>query len=132
MELNNKKANMIMEIYVKIKQFVRFVKNPDNPEYAVVSTSEKLKEVSVYYLIIAFAGCACLWYGVKVMEKLGLIPAILEDNNETDPLLLFLSIIVIAPLIEEFIFRYFLGIYRNIPYFKWIYYVDSILFGSIH
>ncbi|MFC6193428.1 type II CAAX prenyl endopeptidase Rce1 family protein [Dyadobacter subterraneus] len=37
-----------------------------------------------------------------------------------------------APLVEEFIFRYSLGKIRNKLYFKCAYYLSAVLFGWIH
>ncbi|WP_409013855.1 type II CAAX prenyl endopeptidase Rce1 family protein [Dyadobacter sp. CY356] len=41
-------------------------------------------------------------------------------------------VIIFAPLMEECMFRLFLGFYRNKNYFKWLYYVSAVFFGCIH
>ena len=47
------------------------------------------------------------------------------------PLMFFLTVIV-APILEEAIFRGFLGSLVEKSYFKWLYYLSAILFGLVH
>ncbi|WP_374755833.1 CPBP family intramembrane glutamic endopeptidase [Dyadobacter luteus] len=43
-----------------------------------------------------------------------------------------LGALILAPILEEGIFRYFLGPFRKASFFKWLYYFSSLVFGWIH
>ncbi len=45
---------------------------------------------------------------------------------------IFFLMVIIAPIIEEFIFRGPLLFFRRSSYFPWVYYLSCLLFGLVH
>lgn len=113
--------------------FWDFIKDPNSPHYPDISTFGKVVNVAFYFLLIDFVINFLLWYGVVVpIEKTGwFFNPLIESRDEITSLTL-VSVIVLAPLIEELIFRLFLGNYKTESYFKWIYYLSALVFGLIH
>ncbi len=118
--------------YALLFHFVAFVKDPDNPDYPNVCDNKKLIDVGIYISVFAFICGELLWYPVKIAEKLKWYNPLTEIDNGQSILIVFVSAVGIAPLIEEGMFRLQLGYLRNKPYFKWIYYLSAFLFGWIH
>ena len=121
----------------KIKEFLfsffHFVRYPNNSIYPTISSNQKLIDICCYFLFIEFIiGGIILWYPVALAEKIGLFGPLMEKNENENILSIALSAIVIAPIVEEGLFRYPLGEIRNKSYFKWVYYSFSILFGLLH
>jgi len=113
--------------------FFQFVKNPCNPIYPNSDSRHKLRDVCLYFLLIHFIiSGIILWYPVALAEKIGLFNTLTSKKQGEDILLTVISAIIIAPLIEEWLFRFPLGENRNKPYFKWLYYGLSMLFGLVH
>jgi membrane protease YdiL (CAAX protease family) len=124
---------MIIHFKFLIKHFIAFFKDPAHPNYVNLSTRQKLRDIGFYYLTIQFIICAIiLWYPVEIAEKLGLYNKLEEIDVKIDISFMILLAVILAPLIEEGIFRLFLGRFRNKPYFNWVYYISSLLFGWIH
>lgn len=123
---------MINNSRLHLLYFFNFVKNPNNPFYPKISHKEKILNICCYYLPLQFIICSILlWYPVAIAEKLKLFNK-LNSSIEQDVLTTVISAVIIAPLIEEWLFRYPLGINRRKHYFKWLYYSLSVLFGLIH
>lgn len=115
-----------------VVHFFSFVKNPYNPIYPKISKKEKIFIICCYYLPLQFIICGIiLWYPVAFAEKLKLFNK-LNSSIEQDVLTTVISAVIVAPLIEEWLFRYPLGINRKKHYFKWLYYFLSVFFGLIH
>lgn len=116
-----------------ILHFVGFVKNPNVPEYGHVSKRQKLIIVGFYYLSIQFVVCAfILWYPVEIAGQLGLFNNLEEKEFSGGILISIISATILAPVLEELVFRLSLGYYRHKRYFKWLYYLSALLFGWIH
>ena len=73
-----------------------------------------------------------LWYVVEVAEKFGVFNELKPTFESSSIILRILSAVVLAPLVEETVFRLSLGYYRSSVYFKWIFYFSAITFGQIH
>ncbi|WP_027075886.1 CPBP family intramembrane glutamic endopeptidase [Maribacter antarcticus] len=48
------------------------------------------------------------------------------------PAMLFFLAVIVAPVIEELLFRAPLTVFKNPTYFKYAYYISIILFGTLH
>ena len=126
---------MISVIHFKylIGNFIRFLVNPNFHNYQNISTKQKLVNVGIYYLFFQFIVLGLLlWYPVEIAEKLGIYNELTSNESDFGVYYNIFTAIVLAPVIEEFIFRISLGYYRNSGYFKWLYYGSSIIFGWIH
>ena len=124
-----------MIVYFKylMLHFIGFIKNPNAPDYVVVSARQKLLNVCFYYLFICF-GISVIIFGLplEMAEKLGLFDELVEKDVKMGIITKTITIIILAPLIEEGMFRFWLGYFRNWNYFKWLYYISALLFGGIH
>lgn len=99
----------------------------------MVPTGQKLVHVCFYYLAISFVASAIiLWYPVEIAEKLSLFDALKEKDLKMSTPVKLATTIIFAPLIEEGMFRLWLGFYRNENYFQWLYYLSATLFGFVH
>jgi uncharacterized protein len=124
---------LIRKFQILFIHFVSFVKKPNEPDYLSRTTRQKWIEVGFYYLIIDFVICGfLLWYPVEIAEKLGLFNKLKGIDLKLSVAYEILLTIILAPLIEEGIFRLFLGYIRTKSYFKWSYYISAIVFGLIH
>ena len=102
-----------------IISFFHFIRNPNAPVYPIVSPKQKLIDVCFYFLIIQFiVSGIILWYPVAIAEKIGIFSALASKKQGEDILLTLVSAIIIAPLIEEWLFRFPLGEIRNKLYFR--------------
>ncbi len=125
--------SFIKHINALILDFWSFVKHPLKPNYPNISTKEKIINVTVYFLLIDFVINFLLWYGVVVpAEKSGLIFYPLIETRQGITIKTIVSAIILAPAIEELIFRLFLINYKTESYFRWVYYFSAIIFGLLH
>ena len=94
------------------------------------------KEIVVKTLPFVFmmvGVCIPLWDIVKFLEyKKVFDPAIETGKGKISFYIIFLSAVLIAPFIEELIFRYPLQKVKNKQYRIILYIVSSLLFGFIH
>lgn len=118
--------------YLLFLHFVAFVRDPNNPDYPAITDHKKLIDVGIYMSIFSFIASELLWYPVKFGEKLKWYNPLIEIDSGQKILIVLVSAVAIAPIIEEGIFRLQLGYIRHKSYFKWIYYVSAVLFGWIH
>lgn len=124
---------MVLHFKFLMLHFIGFINNPNDPDYVDISKDQKLLNVSFYYLIIQFVVSAfILWYPVEIAEKLGFYNRLEEIDYKTGVATIVISAVILAPLIEEGIFRLSLGYYREKSYFKWLYYLSALIFGWIH
>ncbi|WP_159467136.1 CPBP family intramembrane glutamic endopeptidase [Dyadobacter sp. 3J3] len=124
---------MVVHFKFLLLHFTAFFKKPNQPDYFSLTIRQKLIDVGCYYLVIQFGICAILlWYPVEIAEKLGFYNKLEEINSNFSVPMIVFSAVVMAPVIEEGIFRLFLGFHRHKTYFNWLYYVSSVLFGWIH
>ena len=112
--------------------FLRFVRNPHSPQYPQISGKQKLVEVGFYYAVLAVLGGNILWQLVEILKSLDVFNALNESNNGEKIWLTVLSAILVAPVVEEAVSRLFLGYIRHKSYFRWMYYLSSLLFGWVH
>jgi membrane protease YdiL (CAAX protease family) len=124
---------MMLQFRFLLLHFLGFIKNPNKPDYAIIPQRHKLLNVCFYYLVISFViSGMILWYPVEIAEKLGLFAELKEKDLKMSMPVKIATAIIFAPLIEEGMFRLWLGFYRTKNYFKWLYYVSAILFGLVH
>jgi membrane protease YdiL (CAAX protease family) len=124
---------MAFHFRLLLLNFIRFLKDPNNPDYSAVSSKQKLLNVGFYYLVISFViSGIILWYPVEIAEKFGLFDELKEKDLKMSMPVKIATGLIFAPLIEEGMFRLWLGFYRNENYFQWLYYVSAILFGLVH
>jgi membrane protease YdiL (CAAX protease family) len=124
---------VITHFKVLIRRFIQFLRDPNHPDYPVVSTRQKLLDVCFYYLLISFVmSGVILWYPVEIAEKLGWFDELKEVDLKMSLTAKLFSMIIFAPLVEEGMFRFWLGSYRNKSYFVFLYYISSLLFGYVH
>jgi uncharacterized protein len=112
--------------------FLKFVSFNSSLAYFNISKAEKLKNTIVYLLIIDFIIVNILWYLVVLAEHYSFFNPLKENNQDYGIPLRYLSACVIAPLLEEGIFRLPLGYCRSHKLFPLYFYFSSILFGVIH
>jgi membrane protease YdiL (CAAX protease family) len=125
--------NIFLRTNALLCDFLDFVKQPLEPNYPDVSTIQKLINVCVYILCIDFIINMLLWYGVvEAVEKTGWFFHPLIEKRKGITTLSIVSAVVLAPVIEELIFRLFLVNYKTEFYFRWVYYFSAIIFGLIH
>ena len=123
---------MILHFKFLIYQFTRFLKNPNNPTYPDLSQSQKLLDVGFYFL--AFSVLISVFIGslVEFLKEFSFLNTVKVIEREDVVLHLILGAMIIAPPIEEGIFRLQLGNFRNKAYFKYLFYVSALLFGWVH
>ena len=112
--------------------FLRFLKNPNQPNYPNISARQKLLHVCFYFLIIDFVLAVALWYPVELAEKMGWFNPLKTIEFDHSIYFEIFGLLIFAPLVEEWVFRLFLGYYRHKPYFKWLFYGSAFVFGLIH
>jgi hypothetical protein len=124
---------MITHFGYLTRHFIGFLRDPNHPDYAVVSTWHKLWHVCFYYLLISFVTSGIiLSYPVEIAEQIGWFDELKEMDMKMGVMAKVFSIIIFAPLAEEGMFRLCLGYYRNKAYFRVLYYISALLFGCVH
>lgn len=91
----------------------------------------KKDKISLTALMIALNVCGglILWQIVVLFEKLEFYPNLIEIQTRFGLVYHIVSAVIIAPPIEEFIFRYPIRFIKN-P--KWYIIISSVIFGLIH
>lgn len=56
----------------------------------------------------------------------------MEDILDESPWVLLISVVIAAPLFEELIFRGPMSLFKESPYFKYVFYTLTLIFGYIH
>lgn len=56
----------------------------------------------------------------------------MEDILDKSPWVLLLSVVIAAPLFEELIFRGPMSLFKESPYFKYVFYTLTLIFGYVH
>lgn len=116
-----------------ISNYFLFALDPSIQVYPNTSKKQKIVDVCVYYLFFQFIiGIIILWYPVKIAQSINLFNKLEEGNLNINYITTVISAIIVAPLIEEPIFRLSLGYYRETKYFKFLFYLSSFLFGFVH
>ena len=111
-----------------------FFKNPEN-----TNENYSLKEKTPLFLKLVFLTvCSSLIIGIITQTISTLVgfkqddQAVVELFEDNSPLVIFLYAVVIAPLVEELIFRAPLTLFKNANYFKYAFHISAILFGIVH
>lgn len=147
-----------------VKEFLNYLKNPKDELHEDQSAKNKR---NTFFALLVFDIVFSIFYIFLVLslEKLNIISS---DSHALGPfmaknhiLIVFAAVVLIGPLFEEFVFRYFLKlkpnkinslVYKGIrflnddlaeflkrnikqlwaKYFKWIFFSSAVLFGFVH
>ncbi|WP_350288647.1 CPBP family intramembrane glutamic endopeptidase [uncultured Croceitalea sp.] len=117
-----------------LKEVWSFVKNPvyAHEDY---TASEKR---SVFFKLVVIAICFSVGLGILMQGIITLVDfdfdnhAVLEMFDSYSPVMLFFLAVIMAPVLEELIFRAPLGLFKNSKFFKYAFYMSVLLFGLIH
>ena len=123
---------MTVHFRTLILHFIGFIRNPNSPDYKTVSVKQKLTDVGLYYLIFSVLICVFIGSLVEFLKEFSFLNTLKVIERENVLLHLIFGAILIAPIVEEGIFRLFLGSFRNKHYFKFLFYISAWLFGWIH
>ncbi|WP_064198021.1 MULTISPECIES: CPBP family intramembrane glutamic endopeptidase [Emticicia] len=119
-----------------LQDFISFVKHPSNLIRTENKINQNIIEVGIYYGIITVVIGASLGLFRYFLEEFSVIESVELSKSVKDMMsnisLMFLLTIVVAPILEESIFRGFLGSFIHKNYFKWLYYLSALLFGLVH
>lgn len=118
-----------------IRKVVEFLRNP-------VFIADENKEIGyrfrVYFKLLAFALLCSVILGSLTEGLVSLFNIDLGEHAMDDwdtkysEIRIVLLAIIIAPLLEEIIFRGPLALFKNKSYFNLIYYFSILSFGAIH
>ena len=112
-------------------QFLAFVKNPNDFDYPSLTPREKVSNTLIYFSRISFFGGLTLGLIAVLLAEVGLIN-MPENKFDYGYVVFLLGGVIVAPILEECIFRGFLSSIKNKKSFKWFYYISSVLFGLVH
>jgi len=118
-----------------IKEIWDFLKNPIYNEDDNEDVKYRLK-ILFRVLVIALAISIVLSAVIGLVEELltaDLGTHAIEKTLETySPWLLLFAAVILAPLMEELIFRGPMVYFRNKSYFNYVFYILTLIFGFIH
>ncbi|MFK7811257.1 MAG: CPBP family intramembrane glutamic endopeptidase [Maribacter sp.] len=118
-----------------LQELWNFIKNPTYEEDENTDTKYRSK-VLLILLGIGLAASIILGSLTGVIETLFDLDlgkhAIDEALEKYSPLFLFFAAVVLAPLVEEFLFRGPMMFFKDKPYFKYIFYALTLIFGFYH
>ena len=114
----------------KIWQFAQ------NPKYRQYDYPPKLRwRLFKNLLGLNLLAAICLGMLLGIVETVtGFNPGehMMDELFEEPPLYVLFLAVILAPLLEEAIFRGPLVWFRNWTYFRWAFYLSIILFGAVH
>ncbi|WP_158977763.1 CPBP family intramembrane glutamic endopeptidase [Cellulophaga sp. L1A9] len=118
-----------------ISEIWDYFKNPINEPYPDLQNSEKwslLKKILI--LNIAFSFILGIVMGVVTTAAGADLGAhgVGEMFEKYPAYIIFFLAVILAPVVEELIFRGSLTFFKNPKYFKYAYYVSVFLFGAVH
>ncbi len=112
-----------------------FVRKPSYVPYSNIPLGLKWK-IFLNVLGWNFAigiGLAMLLNGLAILLDIDIGDHKTEDLFEKYSfIIIFFLMVIIAPIIEEFIFRGPLIFFKKNSYFPWVYYFSCLLFGLVH
>ncbi len=112
-----------------IFEFINYLKKPFHfSEITPLSTSVLKKIVGGFAVIFVFEMIALSM--IQMIPWIEEIPHAFEDIINMNPLFLLGMTVLLAPIIEEFIFRFPLKYIK--PYFAFLFYVVTLLFAFLH
>jgi len=119
---------------ILLEEVWRFFKNL---EY--LSANYSLKEKKTIFLKLVFLiVCSSLALGFVIQLVSTLVGfnqdnhAVIEMFENYSPLLILVLAVVMAPVLEELVFRAPLALFKNTVYFKYAFHTSVILFGLVH
>ncbi|MDX1362927.1 CPBP family intramembrane glutamic endopeptidase [Arenibacter latericius] len=117
-----------------LKRVWSFLKSPDGVQWRHISTGTKLNVVYQLLILGLVLGFSLNVFSVLITEILGidLGAHASEMLFEMSTLSVVLLTVVIAPVFEELLFRGPLIWFKNKSYFKYVFYLSIVLFGSVH
>lgn len=117
------------------QEVLAFLQKPNYEPYLQLELRGKLAVLLKLLILTTIFSLALGFLGFAVANVLA-IPmenhAIAEFIKESSALQIIFLVTVVAPLIEELIFRGPLYFFRNFRYFPWIFYASAIIFGAVH
>ncbi|GGD38198.1 CPBP family intramembrane glutamic endopeptidase [Muriicola marianensis] len=118
-----------------LKHLWSYSKSPKYDPYRAISTDLKIKVVlsAVGWNLLFGIGLAVVTEGVfHVLEvDMGKHRTVDMFSKYTLPQV-FLMMVVLAPVIEEFLFRGPLIFFRRSSFFPWVFYLSCVIFGMVH
>ncbi|TDE12521.1 CPBP family intramembrane glutamic endopeptidase [Dyadobacter psychrotolerans] len=123
---------MILHLKYLIFRFANFIRNPNNPNYKLMSIRQKLLDVGVYYLFFSFVVCTYFGLIILVLEELHVVNELEHVYKNHNLWKRALGAIILAPILEEALFRFPIGRLRMKPWFRWLFYSSALIFGWIH
>lgn len=118
-----------------LDELIAYVKNPTNQQDPNTRFLYRLKKVGSI-LSICFASTFILTILLSFLEGLGLLEtgkhAIEDILNTKNDLLFFVLAVIVAPLVEETIFRAPLTLFKSPKNFRIAFYTSTFLFGYMH
>lgn len=117
-----------------LKKVWKFVQHPVYKEYKEAPLSYKKKTlVSLLVLGLAFGILSGLANAVITeLFHIDIGKHASEKLFDMSTGIIFLLVAIVAPVVEEFIFRAPLGFFKDSPYFKDAFYVSILAFGLVH
>lgn len=123
-----------MEFKSQFNKLLVFIKNPA-PYSVNLSVNEKVKNTLCYFFVYVIIGDIFSLILTEILNYFKLY----EIEFKEEMLILkysilsrYLLIALIAPFIEEMIFRYPLKYFQNRRFYKYYVYSSALLFGLIH
>jgi hypothetical protein len=130
-----KLALTLQKFIIQVNNLFTFLKNPSKNDFQYLSKKDKLKETLFFLLPFEFLiGAVILWYPIELGEYFKLYDKLVkkESIQNLSDFSLYFTTCLIAPLFEEFVFRYPLKFFKAWKYFGIIFYFTAIVFGMLH
>ncbi len=118
-----------------ITELLQYLKHPF---YQKDDNTEFKYRITIFVKLLVLSLCSSLLLGMVLsgIEALGLIDlgehALETIFKEHSPLMVFFLAVILAPLLEELIFRGPLSFFKNSTYFNYFFYLLVLLFGLVH
>lgn len=118
-----------------LRHIWQFVRKPSYTSYSNISLQLKLKiflNVLVWNFVLGI-GLVLLLHVLATLLNIEIGDHKTEDLFEKySTITIFFLMVLIAPVVEEFIFRGPLIFFKKKSYFPWVYYSSCLLFGLVH
>ena len=119
---------MFEELFLFVKSPV-YTKDPNEQlQYRCIRIA-KLLVLSIGLSLVLLTVASTLQTLFKIEIGKHAIDDLFENNS---PIIILLLAVIVAPVLEELIFRAPLKWFRSSPYFRIIFYVFAICFGVVH
>jgi membrane protease YdiL (CAAX protease family) len=118
-----------------LKHVWSFVRRPEYTPYSRLSTPTRLKIVSslvLWNFMISMIIGVLTEVVLQIMNVDTGNHQIAELFENYGPLRIFILIVLMAPLIEEVLFRGPLAFFKKSSFLPWAYYISCIAFGAVH